>query len=206
LQQGSLRRAFWLWWRNDLRVPHIQALATTFVVSMLLLGCGNSSIVRGLQPSDTQFSGKPDLNYDHIIVPGKRIGPVEFGGSVKAALAHLGNPDKVEDYASDHSVLWYTFSSECLTLIFNDNNLDPTVADVSVRCDKWATKTGIRVGLTVDQAIEKLSLETASCAVLSGKTVYIIDKRGMMLFALHKNAPIRDIRIGNYKDLPIKCP
>jgi len=48
---------------------------------------------KGAKSSDPRLNGARDMNYDHLIIAGDRIGPVKMGGLVSDAVQHLGNPN-----------------------------------------------------------------------------------------------------------------
>ncbi len=72
-----------------------QALVILVFPTFFIGGCSISAGGSGLKSSDPQLTGQRDLNYDHIVFPGERIGPVRMGGLVSDAVRHLGNPSSV---------------------------------------------------------------------------------------------------------------
>jgi hypothetical protein len=89
--------------------------------------------------------GQRDMNYDHLIVPGVRIGPVRMGGSVSDAVQHLGDPDKVyrctfrgPGYNADE--VYYYYNDECIQFTWQDSGVEPLIESgwrgINVTCDK----------------------------------------------------------------------
>lgn len=136
----------------------VLALALTLTGSF---GVGGQKLKSGTRPSDPRLSGSRDMNYDHLIIAGDRIGPVKMGGLVSDAVSHLGNPDKVlrstfrgPGYPSDEVHYWY--KEECIEFVWMDSGINPTIEDgfrgLIVTCGKWSTPSGLRVGSSMQDS------------------------------------------------------
>ena len=99
-------------------------LAIPLLAALLLAGCadggGNWHRGTGVKDSDPHLNGARDMNYDHLVVPGERIGPVALSGNVEDAVQHLGEPDHVNrstfrgpGYDADE--VYYYYDNECIS-------------------------------------------------------------------------------------------
>ena len=125
-------------------------------------------VKKGAKSSDPRLTGPRDMNYDHTIVPGVRIGPVRLAGLVSDAVQHLGNPDKVwrirlPNSSSDEVYYWY--KDECISFSWQDQGIDPTIDSVDwarfaieVWCNKWSTPDGIQVGTSMSDLSRHLGV------------------------------------------------
>lgn len=86
---------------------------------------------KGMRDSDSRLTGPRDMNYDHMIVTGDRIGPVRMGAPVSAALRYLGNPDIVvhTTILGPHNgyAVWYFYKEECISFLWQDFGIEPTI-------------------------------------------------------------------------------
>ena len=154
----------------------------------------------GVKSSDPQLVGSRDMNYDHKIVPGVRIGPVRLGGRVKDAVQHLGRPDRV---SRQSETVWpgdlviYFYSDECINFNWTDAGLDPKIGEMDLRvtCGKWTTDTGIRVGMPISEAIGRFSGRYCASPTTDGMLKVTFKDQGIELFANNRNAPIKFILV-----------
>ncbi|HEY6252003.1 MAG TPA: hypothetical protein VI685_18765, partial [Candidatus Angelobacter sp.] len=110
-----------------------------------------------MKPSDPHLSGPRDMDYDDLIVPGTRIGPVAFGLRVTDAVRHLGNPDHINRrrYEGRPNSVYYFYKAECIGFYWNDEGVEPVIdpsAEIIVMCNKWTTSYGVHVGSTPQEA------------------------------------------------------
>lgn len=129
---------------------------------LALAGCAGT----GLRDSDPHLTGARDMNYDHLIVPNQRIGPVRMGGGVSEAVKHLGNPDRVwrstfrgPGYTSDE--VTYRYDEECIRFTWTDSGIDPEIEKgyrgINVTCGKWSTPEGLHVGSSMQDVAAHFS-------------------------------------------------
>lgn len=145
-------------------------LAIPLLAALLLAGCetggGDWQRGTGVKDSDPHLNGPRDMNYDHLIVPGERIGPVALGGDVGNAVQHLGEPDRVNrstfrgpGYDSDE--VYYFYDSECISFTWTDSGVNPQIESgwrgINVTCAKWSTRGGVHVGMPVRDALRLLA-------------------------------------------------
>lgn len=156
----------------------------------------------GIRPSDPQMTGPRDPNYDYLIVPGERAGPVALSGLVSKAIQHLGQPDRVDrstfrgpGYSSDE--VYYHYKSECISFTWTDSGLSPKIENgwrgINVKCPKWQTSEGIRVGMNLQEAGQRVN--GAYCLKGEGNEVVFAQKSGIWLWAKDRNSPITTISV-----------
>lgn len=155
----------------------------------------------GVKSSDPQLVGSRDMNYDRLIVPGVRIGPVRLDGRVKDAVQHLGRPDRVSRQSYPEwpgALVIYFYNDECIDFNWTDTGLDPKIhsTEVRVTCSKWATSAGIRVGMPISEAISGFSGRYYCVTpTTDGMISVVLKDQGIEFFANNRNAPIRFIRV-----------
>src|SRR5215469_9780588 len=121
---------------------------------------GSKRFPKGMKASDPHLTGQRDMNYDHRIIAGDRIGPVSLGGSVINAVHHLGNPDSVArstfrgpGYYADE--VYYFYRDECISFTWMDSGIEPVIEKgwrgINVTCDKWSTPNGLHVGSSMHE-------------------------------------------------------
>lgn len=182
------------------KVFHFACVFAVLFISACAGGGSFYSPDDGIKSSDPQLVGSRDMNYDRLIVPGVRIGPVRLGGRVKDAVQHLGRPDRV---SRQSETVWpgdlviYFYNDECIDFNWTDVGLDPKIWDYEVRvtCNKWATSAGIRVGMPISEAISMLSGRYCASPTTDGTLSVVLKDQGIELFANNRNAPIRFIRV-----------
>jgi len=175
---------------------------------LLLLVFASSALAAGewhrhvkMKSSWPHLNGPRDMNYDHSIVPGVRVGPVSLGGSVTEAVHHLGNPDQINlstfggRYADE---VYYHYDSECIQFVWQDEGIDPTVENglrgIVAFCDRWSTSTGIHVGMTPAEAVSHLDGEYCTFNRDNGE-IQVETRDGMFLMAKDRYSPIHDIGV-----------
>lgn len=185
---------------NDAVRTMLAALAV-----LVIGGCASSGTWQrntGMKPSDPQLVGNRDTNYDHLIVPGERIGPVRMGGPVKDAIQHLGKPDTVNrstfrgpGYNSDE--VYYYYTNECIRFTWVDSGVNPEIESgwrgVNVSCDKWRTAGGLHVGSPMGDVVSQLG---AYCPqTRDDGTLLVATKDGIWFSAKDRNSPVDDISV-----------
>jgi hypothetical protein len=173
--------------------------------ALLLSGCDsdpNWQRNTGVHASDPHFTGERNMNYDHMIVPGNRIGPVSMGGAVGTVVQHLGKPDTVNrstfrgpGYTADE--VYYYYNDECISFTWEDSGISPRVESglrgINVTCDKWSTADGLHVGSMMSDLDARLS---SYCPFnRSDGTLLIETKNGIWFYAKDRNSPISSISV-----------
>jgi hypothetical protein len=180
-------------------------LLALFALALLFAGYGQTRVQakgKGLKSSDPQYDGPLDTNYDHVIVPGQRIGPVQLGASVRDALRHLGNPDSVGRFVCggirpcppDQVFYWYT-KNECLVFSFTDKGLDPIITGVTANCDKWSTRDGLHVGFPMPDLANRLGEYCPVQFTSKGHIFGIFTKEGIDFRGKNRNSPVTEINV-----------
>lgn len=157
---------------------------------------------KGLKASDPRLTGARDMNYDRLIIAGERIGPVRMGGSVSAAVQHLGNPDKVwrstfrgPGYSSDE--VYYYYKEECITFTWQDSGLEPQIESglrgINVTCDKWSTPDGLHVGSSMKELDAHIGQYCPSNR--DNGSLIISTKRGIWYEGKDRYSPVSIIRV-----------
>lgn len=157
---------------------------------------------KGLKASDPHLTGARDMNYDHLIIAGDRVGPVQMGGLVSDAVQHLGNPDSVfrstfrgPGYSSDE--VYYNYKEECIQFTWQDSGLDPRIEKglrgVNVTCGKWSTPDGLHVGSSMKEVNSHVGRYCASNR--PNGSLIIATKEGIWYEAKDRYSPITIIRV-----------
>jgi len=172
-----------------------------FLVLNVRTGEG-SSVKNGLKPSDPRLVGARDMNYDHLIIPGDRIGPVALNGLVTDAVQHLGNPDKVwrstfrgPGYSADEVYYWY--KDECIVFTWQDSGLNPRIENglrgINAFCNKWSTRGGIHVGDNMKDVNAQVGQYCPSNR--PDGSLIIATKEGVWFESKNRYSPITIIRV-----------
>jgi hypothetical protein len=175
-------------------------------VAMVLTGYtgahGSSHGKSGPKSSDPRLNGPRDMNYDHEIIAGDRIGPVKMGGLVSDAVQHLGNPSKVfrstfrgPGYSSDE--VYYYYKDECVEFTWEDSGLNPKIETglrgINVTCDKWSTPDGLHVGSPMQEVNNHVG---RYCPYnRPDGSMIVATKQGIWYEAKNRNSPITIIRV-----------
>lgn len=183
---------------------HHTGKAWTTFAAVLLSACaaGDFHENTGVKSSDPQFTGQRDMNFDRLIVPGQRVGPVALGGDVRRAIGHLGRPDRVNrstfrgpGYDADE--VYYYYADECIRFTWSDRGVNPTIQTgwrgINVTCPKWTTAEGIRVGMPIPEVVARLRVPY--CAHSSGGRFMILTKQGIWFWARDRNSPVSEISV-----------
>ncbi len=142
------------------------------------------------------------MSYDHLIVPGERIGPVRMGGSVSGAVQHLGEPDNVvrstfRGPGYDADEVHYLYHDECIQFTWIDSGVEPQVESglrgINVYCDKWATANGLHVGSSLRDVISQIGEYCPSNDDDGSLTVET--KSGVWFSAQDRNSPVSEISV-----------
>jgi hypothetical protein len=180
-------------------------LSNLFVSALLLTACASSGTWQantGVRSSDPQLMGSRNANYDLLIVPGQRIGPVRMGDSVSDAIQHLGQPDRVNrstfrgpGYNADEVYYWYT--KECINFIWEDKGVEPRIESgwrgIGASCDKWHTVGGLQVGSLMRDVVSQLG-EYCPKTQDDG-TLLVASKDGILFFAKDRNSKVTRISV-----------
>jgi hypothetical protein len=148
----------------------------------------------GAKASDPHLTGPRDMNYDHLIVAGDRIGPVKLDGLVSDAVQHLGEPDYIHRQADTNEVNYY-YKDECIGFTWEDSGIDPTIAGfrgIYVTCDKWSTPNGLHVGSSVKDVNAHIG---EYCATNREGPLRIATKQSIVYEAKDRNSPVTTIRV-----------
>jgi hypothetical protein len=175
----------------------VRPFLAAVTLSSLLAGCAAGG---GIKDSDPHLQGPRDMNYDHLIVPGERIGPASLNGKVSYAVQHLGEPDNVSrstyrgpGYDADE--VYYRYADECIQFTWQDSGVDPTIENgwrgIIVTCDKWKTPTGLHVGSTVQEVVAQLGDYCPTTR--DDGSLLIATKSGIWYEAQDRNSPISAI-------------
>lgn len=163
---------------------------------------GGSHSKSGPRSSDPRLNGSRDMNYDHQIIAGDRIGPVKMGGLVSDAVQHLGNPHSVvrrtfggPGYSSDE--VYYYYKDECIQFTWMDSGIDPQVErgyrGINVTCDRWSTPDGLHVGSSMKDVSAHIGQYCPSNR--PNGSLIISTKQGIWFEAKDRNSPITIIRV-----------
>jgi len=174
----------------------------TLSLVLIFTGYYNNAYGGSLKKSDPRLVGSRDMNYDHMIIPGKRIGPVIMGGLVSDAVQHLGNPDIVNrstfrgpGYDADE-VLYY-YKNECIKFMWIDSGLDPRIEEgwrgVTVWCDKWSTPDGMHVGSRMQEVSSSEYARRYCASTREDGSLMILTKKGVWFHGKNRNSPISGI-------------
>lgn len=167
---------------------------------IFLIGTAGAATHTGVFASDPHLVGNRDMNYDHLIVPGVRIGPVSLGAAALEAIQHLGEPDSVSRRSRGLSVDYY-YDSECISFTWLDSGITPRVANgpahiresIDVTCGKWRTEDGLGVGSPLQDVI---SLYPEYCLHKEDDgSLLIMTKEGIFFAAKNRNSPVNDISV-----------
>lgn len=168
-----------------------------FELTVIALLCTSCAIGGGIKDSDPHLVGKRDMNYDHLIVPGDRIGPVGLGSTVSSVVQHLGEPDKVwrstfRGPGYDGDEVSYYYEDECIQFTWMDTGVEPTVErglrGIIVYCDKWATADGLHVGTSIKDVISHLGQYCPSN--FDDGSLLIQTKEGIWYHAPNRNGAV----------------
>lgn len=149
---------------------------------------------KGLRPSDPQLTGPRDMNYDHVIVPGERIGPVRLGGLVSDAVKHLGNPDSVYHNGSPTYLVEYAYKEGCLHFRWTDNGAEPVIdgGAVWVRCGTFFTSDGLQIGSSMQDVIGRVG---RYCSRSDANGYLEIQIDGLSFGFVHRNSTVDQITV-----------
>jgi len=172
---------------------------------LVIGGCASSGTWQrntGVRSSDPQLVGNRDTNYDHLIVPGERIGPVRMDGLVRDAIQHLGKPDNVNrstyrDAAYNSDEVYYYYTNECIRFTWHDSGVNPVIESgwrgINVSCDKWRTPGGLHVGSLMREVVSQLGVYCAQTR--DDGTLLVATKEGIWFWAKDRNSPVDDISV-----------
>ena len=165
---------------------------------LALAACGAG----GIRDSDPHLTGPRDMNYDHLIVPGQRVGPAWLSGSVRQTLSHLGNPDRgsrstFRGPGYDADEVYYYYDDECISFTWQDKGVDPLIENgwrgINVTCDKWQTASGVRVGMSVQDVIGRIG--NYCTATDPDGSLTVVEQAGTFYRAKNRNSPIYMISV-----------
>lgn len=189
------------------RLNLIGRVLAAFTLSMFIANCGGGGASTwhpdsGIKASDPHVTGTRDMNYDHQIIAGERVGPVRLGGLVSEAVRHLGEPDRVNrsafrgpGYSADE--VYYFYTDECINFTWQDSGIDPTIENglrgINVTCDKWSTPEGLHVGSSMSEVNAHLG---KYCPETQDDGSMVIEtKEGVWYWAKDRNSPVTEISV-----------
>lgn len=193
--------------RARARFFSLALLCLALFVAVNIRVYGRSHGKSGLKSSDPHLSGARDMNYDHLIVAGDRIGPVRMAGLVTDAVQHLGNPNSVSrstfrgpGYYADE--VYYFYKSECISFTWIDSGLNPQIEKglrgINVTCDKWSTPDGLHVGSPMKDIAAHVGQYCASNR--DNGSLIIATKQGIWYEGKDRYSPISIIRVMPVQD------
>ncbi len=158
----------------------------------------SKKLPKGMKASDPRLTGQRDMNYDHMIIPGDRIGPVRLGGRVSDAVQHLGNPDRVTHFTSQGEVNYTYFSEgECISFTWSDEGIEPEIEKgwrgIAVTCDKWSTPSGLHVGSSMKEVNAVIGQYCPTHR--KDGSLLVASKSGIWFDAKDRNSPVSIIRV-----------
>ena len=169
-------------------------------VALAAAGCAGGGSGGAVRSSDPHLEGPRNVNYDHLLVPGERIGPARMGGSVREAIQHLGEPDHVtrstfRGPGYDADEVYYTYNNECLRFTWEDKGFDPQIESgmrgIIASCGKWSTSNGLHVGSPLRDVIARIGEYCATNR--KDGTLLIATKEGAWYEAANRNSPVSRI-------------
>jgi hypothetical protein len=181
----------------NIRTRHYLYLAIFLLAFSVAFRHVSAASVKGLKKSDPQLTGARDMNYDHLIVAGERIGPVKLGGLVSDAVQHLGNPSSVfRGPGLGGDLVAYIFKDECISFYWADGGIDPQIEAgraIGVTCSKWSTPDGLHVGSFMKDVSAHVSRYCASKR--DNGSLLIATKEGLWFDAKDRNSPVSTISV-----------
>jgi hypothetical protein len=148
----------------------------------------------------------PPGNFDTVIVPGQRVGPVAMGGYVDEIVAKLGKPDRTRrstfrgpGYDADE--VYYYYDRYCLSFTWYDKGLRPQVQSgfrgIHATCNRWAMANGVRAGSSIQDVVRAMGEPHKVFGCKSGAeaecTLHYTS--GVMIMTRDRNSPVFDIYI-----------
>ena len=179
--------------------PTIRCLLVILSVALMSTGCASGG---GIKDSDPHLVGNRDMNYDHVIVPGVRIGPVGLGTRVSDVVQHLGEPASVarstfRGPGYDADEVYYYYQDECIEFTWMDSGVEPAVENglrgINVTCDKWATADGLHVGMPIKDVISHLGAYCPSNR--DDGSLIVATKDGIWFDAPNRNGDVTRILV-----------
>ncbi|MGQ0547552.1 MAG: hypothetical protein ACT4P3_19855 [Betaproteobacteria bacterium] len=145
-------------------------------------------------------------DFDKLIVPAVRIGPVAPGGYVDEVVKKLGEPDRTRlntrrggpGFDADSYI--HVYNRYCINFPWFDKGLRPTIAygfwGVNATCNRWKTEKGISVGSTIAEVIAAYGEPNkASGCGASDDDCVLMYNSGIWFRARDRRSPIREINI-----------
>ena len=149
-------------------------------------------------------SAPPD--YDKLIVPGDRIGPVAMGGYVDEIVKKLGKPskeyrctfrgpgydaDEVYDSYKKSGIwfIWFTWIDKDLRPI-----VESGLRGISTQSDYWSTSNGIHVGSSI-QEVEAVYGEPYNFIIHDKQQSILEYDNGIWFYVKDRNSPVFQITI-----------
>ncbi len=187
---------------------HERFFCLAFLCLALVVTGGNvrayaGSHIKGAKDSDPHLIGERDMNYDHLIIAGDRIGPVRMGGRVSDAVQHLGNPNRVfrstfrgPGYSSDE-VYYNYYKDQCIQFVWMDSGIEPQIEKglrgINVTCNIWSTPGGLHVGSSMQDVAAQIGEYCPSNR--SDGSLIIATKNGIWFEAKNRYSPVTIIRV-----------
>jgi len=154
--------------------------------------------VEGLSAQNITTKSTPSLDFDNLIVPGVRIGPVAMGGNVQEIVSKLGNPKKISrstyrGYGYDADEVYYSYRGKYDVLfVWEDTGLRPVVENgyrgITTWSEYWVTEKGIHIGSSTED-IERAYGEPDKFRIESDG-IYLDYNIGVVFFVKDRNSPV----------------
>ena len=163
---------------------------------------GGNHSKSGPRSSDPRLNGPRDMNYDHQIVAGDRVGPVKMGGLVSETVQHLGNPTgRSAAHIAAPAILRMrsitttktNASSSLGGFRHRSPRLKPVMRGINVTCDRWSTPDGLHVGSSMKDVSAHIGQYCPSNR--PNGSMIISTKQGIWFEAKDRNSPITIIRV-----------
>jgi len=148
----------------------------------------------------------PPGNFDTVIVPGQRVGPVAMGGYVDEIVAKLGKPDRTErstfrgpGYDADE--VYYYYDRYCLRFTWNDKGLRPQVQSglrgIHATCSRWQMANGLRTGSSIQDLVRAMGEPSKVFDCKSGSEAECVlwYSSGIVFKTRDRSSPVYDIYI-----------
>jgi len=152
-------------------------------------------------------------DFDNLIVPGQRIGPVAPGGYVDEVVKKLGEPDRVRSNtkrdpskADDADTFIHVYNRYCINFPWVDKGLRPTIAygfwGVNATCNRWKTDKGIAVGNSIQDVIKAHGEpnKVEGCGAGGDPECVLMYNSGVWFRTRDRNSPVREINIVPARD------
>jgi hypothetical protein len=176
-----------------------------FSLCFALEGCADSDW--GIEHNvPIATSAPPTLNFDNLIVPGDRVGPVSMGGYVDDIVKKLGNPDKVyrstfrgPGYNADEVHYYYMQGKYAISFTWEDSGLRPVVESgyrgINTSSPYWQTSKGIHVGSSIQDVVNAYGKPDYFEYSQTNMQSTLFYNTGIWFSVKDRNSPVNEISI-----------